>query len=171
MPEVNKAGKTAIAIGRIGMGWVFLWPFLDKAFGLGFTTAKDAAWIRGGHPTEGFLKFGSDPDGPLHGMFTAMAGHPVVDFLFMIGLLGIGIALILGIGMRIASWSGVAMLLLMWVAVMPMDKGVDHNPFWDDHLQYAAFLAILLWIGAGKYYGLAERWQQLSVVQKHRWLE
>ena len=54
---------------RIAMGWIFLWAFLDKCFGLGFATGRDPetgaidfgsadAWINGGSPTEGFLSFG-----------------------------------------------------------------------------------------------------------------
>jgi hypothetical protein len=59
---------------RLSLGWVFLWAFLDKAFALGFDTGRkpdtgvvtrfgDAAWIHGGSPTKGFLKFATD--GPL----------------------------------------------------------------------------------------------------------
>ena len=167
----DKGKPIVMAIARIGMGWLFLWPFLDKAFGLGFTTDKDAAWIRGGHPTEGFLKFGADSDGPLHGLFDALAGHAWVDWIFMIGLLGIGVALILGIGMRIACWSGMLLVFLMWLAVMPMDSGTDHNPFWDDHLQYASFLAVLLFFDAGQYFGLGGWWRSQPFVQKYPWLQ
>ena len=35
---------------RIALGWVFLWAFLDKLFGLGFATAAENAWINGGCP-------------------------------------------------------------------------------------------------------------------------
>ena len=27
-----------LALARIGMAWSFLWPFLDKTFGLGYAT-------------------------------------------------------------------------------------------------------------------------------------
>ncbi|HST84100.1 MAG TPA: hypothetical protein VLL08_20360, partial [Kineosporiaceae bacterium] len=40
---------------RIGLGWIFLWAFLDKLFGLGHETESKAAWINGGSPTNGFL--------------------------------------------------------------------------------------------------------------------
>ncbi len=159
-----------IAVARYGMAWIFLWPFLDKLFGLGFAVAKDDAWIRGGRPTYGFLTFGSDPNNPLHGIFTSIAGHPVTDWLFMVGLLGIGVALALGIGMRIACWSGIVMLVLMWLAILPMDSGTDHNPFWDDHVMYAAFLAMLLAVDAGKHWGLADWWARRPFVQRFPWL-
>ena len=51
----------------------------------------------------------------------APCGHPPqwADWLFMIGLLVIGLALVLGFTMRIAASAGVAMLVLMWSAVLP----------------------------------------------------
>ena len=36
-------------------GFIFLWAFLDKSFGLGYATPSDNAWIHGGSPTTGFL--------------------------------------------------------------------------------------------------------------------
>ena len=56
---------------RISLGWVFLWPFLDKVFGLGFTTAKESAWLAGGSPTSGFLLYATT--GPFASIFQAMA--------------------------------------------------------------------------------------------------
>jgi thiosulfate dehydrogenase (quinone) large subunit len=41
-PVMNTTAKTAAdyvwAVARISIGWVFLWAFLDKAFGWGFAT-------------------------------------------------------------------------------------------------------------------------------------
>ena len=50
------AAITAAAI-RLSIGWVFLWAFLDKAFGLGHETPAKDAWVNGGSPTKGFLSF------------------------------------------------------------------------------------------------------------------
>ena len=36
---------------RLSLGWVFLWAFLDKLFGLGHETTTAQAWIHGGSPT------------------------------------------------------------------------------------------------------------------------
>jgi len=97
---MENRGRYIWAMLRIAMGWTFLWPFLDKLLGLGFSTATDKSWLAGGSPTAGFLK---SAIGPLSSLYKSMAGSPVVDWLFMISLLGLGVALILGIGMRIAS--------------------------------------------------------------------
>lgn len=51
----------------------------------------------------------------------------------MLGLLGIGAALMLGVFMNLAAGAGALLLLLMWTAVLPP----ENNPFMDDHIIYA----------------------------------
>ena len=164
------------AVTRISLGWVFLWAFLDKLLALGHETGVDpktgavdyfgpAAWIHGGSPTQGFLGFATK--GPLAGFYQNLAGNPVVDWLFMLGLLGIGLALILGVGMRMAAVAGTALLVLMWSAVLPP----ANNLFMDDHIVYALVLGLLALIGAGKTWGLGKRWESIPFVQNHGWLK
>src|SRR3954447_4593152 len=76
------------AVARITLGWVFLWAFLDKTFGWGFATPANRAWIEGGSPTTGFLK--GTGEHTFGGFFSGLAGQGWVDWLFMLGLLGIG---------------------------------------------------------------------------------
>jgi thiosulfate dehydrogenase [quinone] large subunit len=61
-----------LGVTRLAMGWVFLWPFLDKTFGLGHETASADAWINGGSPTSGFL--GHATSGPLSSFYQSIAG-------------------------------------------------------------------------------------------------
>src|SRR5687768_4431794 len=89
--EPQTKARYAWAAARIALGWTFLWAFLDKAFGLGFSTQADGAWINGGSPTQGFLEFGTEGK-VFHDFFAGLAG-PVADWFFMLGLLGIGVAL------------------------------------------------------------------------------
>src|SRR5688500_8924937 len=42
------------AVTRRCLGWTFLWPFLDKTFGLGYAAPSADAWLSGGSPTRGF---------------------------------------------------------------------------------------------------------------------
>ena len=53
------------AATRLCLGWTFLWPFLDKTFGLGHETPSAGAWINGGNPTEGFLAHSAGPSDAL----------------------------------------------------------------------------------------------------------
>jgi uncharacterized membrane protein YphA (DoxX/SURF4 family) len=112
----KKAARYVWAVTRLCMGWVLLWPFLDKTFGLGHETPSAHAWINGGNPTLGFL---SGSVGPFASFYQAIAGAGWVNWLFMIGLIGIAIALLLGIGTRIAAVSGAIMVILMWSASLP----------------------------------------------------
>lgn len=149
---------------RLSLGWVFLWAFLDKLFGLGHETPSKGAWIHGGSPTQGFLAFAAK--GPFKDIYHNIAGQAWADWLFMIGLLGIGAALILGVAMRLAAGTGALLLVLMWTAVLPP----DNNLFMDDHLIYAMTLVLLAALGAGRWLGLGEKWEQLPIVTKRPWL-
>jgi len=152
--------RYALAVARISIGWVFLWAFVDKAFGLGFATERADAWVSGGSPTTGYLNFATEGK-VFHDFFAGLAG-PAADWLFMAGLLGIGVALTLGIGMRIAAASGALLLTLMWAASLRL----ENNPFMDDHLVYAIVLVALAIFGAGRTLGLGPRWEQLPFVQR-----
>lgn len=157
-------GYVAAAL-RISLGWVFLWAFLDKTFGLGYATESADAWIRGGSPTNGFLAFAAT--GPFQGTYNDLAGATWADWLFMIGLLGIGVALTLGIAMRIAAGAGALMLVLMWTAVLPP----PNNPFMDDHVVYAMVLVLITALGAGRWFGLGALWESTPIVRRLPWLK
>jgi thiosulfate dehydrogenase [quinone] large subunit len=148
-------------LARLSLGWVFLWAFLDKTFGLGHETASKDAWVNGGSPTKGFLGFATA--GPFEGLYHDLAGQAWVDWLFMAGLLGIGVALLLGVFMNLAAWSGTVLLVLMWTAVLPP----ANNPFMDDHLVYALVLLLLAALGAGRWLGLGAWWEGRDVVTRH----
>jgi thiosulfate dehydrogenase [quinone] large subunit len=152
--------RYVLALTRLSIGWVFLWAFLDKTFGLGFATERADAWISGGSPTFGFLNFATEGK-VFHDFFAGLAG-PAADWLFMAGLLGIGVALILGIGMRIAAVAGAIMLVLMWTAELRL----ENNPFMDDHIVYALVLVALAIYGAGRTWGLGRKWEDLAIVQR-----
>lgn len=160
----DKAARYTWAGLRLAMGWVFLWAFIDKVFGFGFATPEARAWINGGSPTRGFL---SNATGPFDGFYHSIAGAAWADWLFMIGLAGIGIALALGIGTRIAAASGALLLVLMWTASLPL----DNNPFLDDHLVYAGLLVGLALVNAGNTIGFGKMWAGLPFVAKAPWLK
>ena len=104
--------------------------------------------------------------GPFESLYHSFAGAAWADWLFMLGLLGIGIALIAGIGMRIAAIAGTVLLIAMWTAVLPP----ENNPFMDDHLVYAGVLAVLALTAAGDTFGLGKTWARLPIVQRFPWL-
>lgn len=165
------AARRVLATLRIAFGLTFLWAFLDKMFALGFHTGYDqagvldrfgpAAWINGGSPSEGFLKFGAE--GPFKGFYNSIGGTVWVDTLFMLGLLGIGLALTLGIGMRIAGATGALLYLMMWTVVLPP----ENHPFLDDHILGGLSLVALALLNAGNTWGLGRIWSKTDLVERH----
>ncbi len=154
------AARYVFALARISLGWIFLWAFIDKLWGLGHETTSKQAWINGGSPTKGFLKMAAA--GPLKGFYNSFAGAGWADWLFMLALAGIGIALILGIGMRIAAASAVILLVMMWSAVLPP----ANNVFMDDHLIYALLVIGLALTAAGDTLGLGRWWGNTPLVRR-----
>jgi len=146
-----------LAIMRLVMGWTFMWAFVDKLFGLGFATPSERAWINGGTPAQGFMKAGAESDNPFAQFFANIAG-PWSDWLFMIGLFGIGLALLTGAGLKIAAWTGTALLLFMYLAQFPLYEESATNPITDSHWIEALALIVVAATYAGDTWGLGKWW-------------
>lgn len=163
--KLSREQKICVVL-RIGLGWIFLWAFFDKLFGLGFATTAEKAWIAGSSPTYGALMYGAH--GPFKAFFQIIAGTPIVDWLFMLGLLGVGVSFMLGILLRIAGYSAAVMLALMYLAfALPP----EHNPIIDEHLIYLVLAVAFTFIPVGKWWGLGEWWERQTFVQRYPWLK
>ncbi|GAA4990405.1 hypothetical protein [Kitasatospora paranensis] len=174
-PALPAAAARALATARVGLGFVFLWAFLDKALGWGYATPSARSWVDGGSPTKGFLSHVSA--GPLQSVFHHMAGQTWADWSFMLGLLGIGLALVGGVALRIAALGGSLLMALMWAAEWPPARHLadgtasgSSNPVADYHLVYALLLIAVAATGAGSTWGAGRRWAELPIVRDHAWL-
>jgi len=173
-PSRDTGFRRALEVLRVAYGVTFLWAFLDKLLALGFSTGHDqegnldrfgpAAWVNGGSPTEGFLSFAVPADNPFKGFFDWLAGQTAwVDWIFMLGLLGIGVTLLLGVGMRIGTAAGAVMYAFMYAASLPL----ENNPVVDDHLIGVVVMVVLALGGAGALWGLGAPWRRTALVQEH----
>lgn len=170
-PDTQPAGSRSLAVVRVALGLTMLWPFLDKMFALGFSTGRqedgtiqffgDAAWINGGSPTFGFLKFGTR--GPLTDVFTAMAGTWWADWLFMLALLVVGVAFTMGIALRPAAAAGVLLMGMIWASALWPER----NPFIDQHVIYGAAMIALAATNAGAVYGMGRAWAGTKLVRSY----
>jgi thiosulfate dehydrogenase [quinone] large subunit len=160
--DINRIGPGARymwAITRFTIGFVALWAFLDKLMGLDHATPGAKSWLNGVSPTTGFLK---GVEGPLADTFHSMAGASWADWLFMAGMAGVGIALILGIGMRVAAVSGVFLFGMLYASQLP----VEQNPFVDVHIVYIVVIIALALSNAGDTLGLGRWWKQTILVRR-----
>ena len=104
-----------LAFLRIAIGWHFLYEGWAKLLQPGWTSAA-------------YLKSST---GPLAGVFQWMASDAAVvkavDLLNIWGLVGIGLALMLGLFARAAAWSGIGLLALYYVAYPPLFAPLTHG--------------------------------------------
>lgn len=151
----HKLGWVFLSLTRIAIGFIFLWAFFDKLLGLGFSTCRtvaedgsftiealcEKAWVNGGHVTEGYLVYGGNPGSPFHEFFVNLGAQRWTDWVFMAGLLGIGFALMTGVGTKLALFAGPVMLVFMYLTQM----WPTTNPILDDHIvQALAIIGIVL---------------------------
>ena len=172
-------GMWAWTVLRLLLGWSFVWAFIDKMFGFGFSTCRaadssaidffcDAAMIRGGSPTYGVLEFGTQGS-HTGGLFSWMApsGPDAINFAdvgFMLALLAGGVALMLGLGTRIAAIGGAVLMMFMFLA---LDVWPETNPVNSSHtIEMVAFLGIAT-VGPGRF-ALQSWWDR--TFPSMRWL-
>ena len=166
--------RNVLAVARVVIGFTFVWAFVDKLFGLGFATPSSRAWINGGTPAQGFIK---GIDGPFRDVFQIFA-NPAGDWLFMVGLLGIGVAMIAGAGLRIAAVAGTLLMAFMFMAEWPAATALvdgkvvsgSTNPIVDSHWHEALLLIIAAVTLAGDTWGVGKWWGSLDFVKRHPWL-
>lgn len=105
--ESSSRSELPAAMLRMVVGWHFLYEGLTKLMFPGWTSA-------------GYLKGSS---GPLAGIFQWLGSQstilPAVDRINIWSLTLIGLALMLGVGVRVAAGSGMALLALYYLAYPP----------------------------------------------------
>ena len=159
-----------------------MWAFFDKWLGLGFSTCRDkdpdtgayldtvqymcdSAWIKGGLQTAGYL---GSSTGPFADFFKSLGEQSWTDWPYMLGLLGIGFALMFGVGTRVVSFAGPAMLVMMYLSHSWPAQGSNWtNPFIDDHIVQALAIIGIVYVELGyQSIGFGEWWKR-KVGVKH----
>ncbi len=100
--------------------------------------------------------------------FGAVDGDPkpqgeIVSTMDLLGLLGIGLPLLLGVGVRIAGPIGIAMYALMYTVLITP----NNNPFMDDHIVGIIIVAGLVLEAAGSPIGQGKLWVQIRLVKRY----
>ncbi|MEX0932858.1 MAG: hypothetical protein WDZ77_02040 [Candidatus Pacearchaeota archaeon] len=154
-----------LGILRIGFGLVLLWAFFDKLLGLGFGTVRGNAWINGISPTKEFLQ--NETSGIFINFYYWLSNFAIIDWLFMLGLFGIGISLTFGIANKLGTYLGFTLFILMWAGNLPP----THHPFIEKQLIYAITLLVIFHFKGNEYLGFGKKWKNLKIVKNNKWLE
>ena len=146
---------------RLVMGWTFLQAGLQKLV--------DSEWS-----AAGFLQFAIPEGNPVTGLWTSLAGNPLIDGLNSWGQMLIGLTLILGLTVRWSAFWGAVMMIFYWLASLQGGIGqglpLEHGWVVDEHIVYAFLLFALGALGTGRVFGLDRAIENANFVQNNRWL-
>lgn len=128
---MTKFQKISLFLLRIFLGILFFWA--------GYTKLIDPSWSAAGYisGSKTFIGF-------YHWLLSPNV-LPTVNFLNEWGLTLIGIALIIGLFVRFASFFGLIIMILYYLPAYPAEHGII-----DEHIIYSAAFLVLMAFGAGK---------------------
>ncbi len=164
MTDDQTKGVYAISIVRIIFGWMFLWAFFDKMFGLGFETPAGSGFIDGGSPSS-FAVYVTD--GLFKDFYLSIAGNGFIDILMMLGIIALGVSLTFGIASKLGTIGSVAFFLIMFSMHIPPTD----NPLVDYHILYAFAIVAVYYLGGFRKLSLHDKWKSLKIVKRFPILE
>lgn len=139
--------KISLALLRVSIGWYFFWA--------GFTKVLDHTWS-----AEGFLLHATMFPG-FYTLFTSPTILPTINVLNSWGLLLIGVALVVGVTVRLSAFFGV---LLMFLYYFPHEN--MHSFIVDDHIIIILGLCISALFDSGNAFGLKYWFLQIPFVNQ-----
>ncbi len=140
---MTKFGKVSLFLLRVSLGWMFIYA--------GVTKIVNPAWT-----SAGYMKGAKTLSG-LYGWLAGSSLLPAVDFLNEWGLTLVGIALLLGVFVRLASFGGAALMVLYYLPILDFPYPNAHAFIVDEHVVYFFAFLTLAAFRAGQVWGL-ERW-------------
>ncbi|PIR82177.1 hypothetical protein COU20_03390 [Candidatus Kaiserbacteria bacterium CG10_big_fil_rev_8_21_14_0_10_59_10] len=128
---------------RVLMGWFLFYAGITKVLNPEWSAA---GFLNNAKTFPEFFQF-----------FATPAVLPLTNFLNEWGLTLIGLALMLGVFVRLSAILGAALMVLYYFPTLDFPYPSVHTFIVDDHVIYAVLLLYLAWVRAGRVVGL-EKW-------------
>lgn len=132
--------KVSVFLLRISMGWLFFYA--------GITKVLNPEWSAGGYLKGAKIFIG------FHQWLGSPGVLPIVDLLNQWGLTLLGLALILGLFIRISAPLAAFLMLLYYLPILNFPYAGTHSFLIDEHIIYILVLAFLAIISAGRIWGI-----------------
>lgn len=136
----------AVFLSRVGLGILFFYA--------GITKVLNPSWSAAGY-------LGSAKTFP--GLFQWFAGAGNlgwVNFVNEWGLTIVGVALIVGLLVRLASVGGILLMILYYLPVLQFPYVGEHSFLVDEHIIYITAFLVLFASNAGTFLGLDAKFQR-----------
>lgn len=122
------------------MGWLMFYAGITKVLNPEWSAA---GYLRGAKTFSGLYQWLLQPE-----------ILPTINFLNEWGLTLLGVALILGLGVRLASVPGALLMALYYLPVLEFPYIGTHSYIVDEHIIYALVFLLLGALAAGRNWGL-----------------
>lgn len=148
--------KLFLLLLRLSMGWLFFYAGITKVLNPNWSAA---GYLNGAKTFSDFYQWLAGP-----------SMLPYTNFLNEWGLTLVGVALILGLFVRLSSVFGAAMMVLYYFPILTFPKVGANGYLVDEHIIYALAFLFLAAIRAGQYFGLENWCVNLPICRRYKWL-
>lgn len=143
---MSKIQELSLFLLRVVMGWFYFYAGITKVLNPAWTSA---GYIKGADSAVWFYQALLNPQMLM-----------VVDFMVKWGLTLLGISLLLGLFVKLSSYLGMLLMLLLYIPILKFPLVGEHGYIVDEHIIYMAALFVLVQFQAGRIWGL-DRWVRL----------
>lgn len=140
---MNTFQKISLFLLRVSMGWFIFYAGITKVLNPEWSAA---GYLKGAKTFVGFYEWLLQPN-----------ILPSINFLNEWGLTLVGMALILGLFVRLGSIFGAALMVLYYFPILNFPYPNPYTFLIDDHIIYALVMILLATLRAGRVWGL-ENW-------------
>lgn len=145
--------KLFLILLRLSMGWLFFYA--------GITKILNPAWSAGGYLN------GAKTFTVFYQWLASPEILPYTNFFNEWGLTLIGVALILGVFVRLSSTLGAIMMVLYYFPILTFPKVGANSYIIDEHIIYVLVFLFLGAIGAGRNWGLENWCSNLPICRRY----
>ncbi len=145
--------KISLVSLRLSLGWLFFYA--------GITKVLNPEWSAAGY-LQGAKTFAG-----LYQWFLQPTILPTINFLNEWGMLLLGMALLLGVFMRLGAIAGAVLMLLYYLPVLEFPYIGKNSFIIDEHIIYALALLLLAAFQAGRVWGLESWCSNLPICKKY----
>ncbi len=149
---MNSIQKITLFFLRISLGWMFFYAGVSHLLDPKWSAA---GYLQGAKTLAGFYHWLLQP-----GIL------PIVNFINAWGLTLLGVALILGIFVRLASILGAVLMLMYYLPILQFPYPNPHSYIVDEHIIYITALLFLAAVRAGRVWGLENWCSNLPICSK-----
>lgn len=148
--------RITLFLARITIGWLFFYAGITKVLNPEWTAA---GYLKGAKTFTGLYEYFLQP----HIL-------PTINILNEWGLTLIGLALMLGVFVRLSSCLGALLMILYYLPILDFPHPNTHAYIVDEHIVYITLFLVLASLRAGRVWGIDAWWAHSGLGAKFPYL-